>query len=430
MDRQIGDHEEECERTRRRFLNERADEDFERRKIETEKTNDALRAEHVASRKNDQLQQLAFEKQQRQELETKLEVLNKEYEDERHRLEQFSGATADLQFAQDELNVATAVLMKLRDRVAAIRTERRQDGAVRTLAIATPPNSPTSKMPVKNLAVASGACFILPFLIGFLWEFKVKRVVDSTALEKAGNLAPIVGEIARLPGGTRSDKSRRVFEESVDTLRANLFLSMDTRNTRSIAVTSSMSGEGKSSVASQLALSIAKATGDTVLLVDADLRCPDQHEVFGLEMGPGLCGVLSHESTLEEAVDTSLGDLIHVLPAGRATRSPHRLMSQSAMLSFVDQALEKYAVVVIDTAPVLAAGETLAVASSVDATLLCLMRDVSRMENVTRIGAATGSGWSNHCGHRVQWRIPPTILLSLWRLSLCGRFRVVAVVIR
>ena len=77
-----------------------------------------------------------------------------------------------------------------------------------------------------------------------------------------------------------------------------------------------MSGEGKSTVASQLAIAIARASGETVLLIDADLRSPDQHQIFGLELGSGLCGVLAGELEFENAIDTSLGDHVHVLPAG------------------------------------------------------------------------------------------------------------------
>ena len=124
-------------------------------------------------------------------------------------------------------------------------------------------------------------------------------------------------------------------------MRANLFLSVDTRDTRTIAIASSMSGEGKSSIASQLAISMAKASGQTVLLVDGDLRCPDLHDIFGLDPKPGLCGVLSGEAELREAVDTSLGNLVHVLPAGQLNQSPHRLMNPTSVQRFLDEALPR-----------------------------------------------------------------------------------------
>lgn len=337
----------------------------------------------VAIAKNEETQTKDRE-HSRKALVAKLEILQSQYDEERARLEQYGGMTAELQFANDELVVASDVLTKLRGRVAAIRTERRQDGAVRTLAVATPPKAPVEAVPFKKLALASAGAFVIPFMLGLLWEFKVQRLTDAESHDKGGLLAPVLGEISRLPAGSGSQNARRIFEESIDSLRSNLFLSVDTSHTRSIAIVSSMSGEGKSSVASQLALSMAKSTGETVLLVDADLRRPDQHEIFGIEMGPGLTSVLAGKISLEEAVNSSLGHLIHVLPAGQLSASPHRLVTPTSIKSFVEDALLSYRFVVIDTAPVLAAGETLAIASAVDATLICVMRDVSLKESVIR----------------------------------------------
>ena len=161
-------------------------------------------------------------------------------------------------------------------------------------------------------------------------------------------------------------------------------LSTQTKNARTVTVASSMSGEGKSSVSSQLAISLAKACGETVLLIDADLRSPDQHDIFGLEMGPGLAGVMAGEATLDDAIDDTLGELVHVLPAGRMTLSPHRLLSADGMQDLLNSAVEHYKYVIVDTAPVLSAGETLAVAAQTDATLVCVMRDVSRSDAVLR----------------------------------------------
>ncbi|TWT54684.1 Tyrosine-protein kinase YwqD [Rubripirellula amarantea] len=376
-------------------LTKRAEEDYQRQMAEAEAKLTAMKQLHEveldAARSHDSLKRnhqdnmnTALKKRDRAALVAKLGILQKQYDEERDRMEQFGGATAALQFAQEELSVATDVLRKLRDRTAAIQTERRQDGAVRTLASATPPKNPTETIPVKQLGLASTVAFVAPFLLGLLLELRIQRVTDGNAVQKHFGMAPVVGEIARLPAGTHGGRARRVFEESVDTLRSNLFHSLATKNIRSIAVASSMTSEGKSSVASQLAISIAKATGETVLLVDADLRCPDQHSLFGLDIGPGLAGVLSGEVEFEQAIDSTLGHLIHVMPAGPLKANPHRLINQASMKKFLDQALESYSFVVFDTAPVLAAGETLAVVSVVESTLVCVMRDVSRLDNVGR----------------------------------------------
>ena len=386
-------------------LNRQADRRYELAQVEASRQMELLRKEFERNKLVEQQKlkaqieaEASKELKEREDLETRLSVLREQYSEERVRLEQFGGTSATLQFANEELGVANDVLNKLRNRVAAIRTERRQDGAVRSLAPAVPPKSPVESVPTKKILAAAGVAFLFPFLLGVLWEFRVQRVTDSNALEKR-SLTAIVGEVARLPSGTKiGSRGRRIFEESVDTLRANLFLSLQTKDTRSIAVASSMSAEGKSSVASQLALSIAKASGQTVLLVDADLRCPDQHDIFGLEMGPGLSGVLEKTASFEDAIDQSLGSLVHVLPAGSLNCSPHRLVNEHSIKGFVDEALKNYSVVIFDTAPVLAAGETLAIASVVDTTLLCVMRDVSRMENVSRTTRRLEAAGANIAG--------------------------------
>ena len=337
------------------------------------------------NQRNNQLanhQQLAAAKTEIEDHKRELSILTQQYERERVLLEQFGGASAELQFAQEELGVANDVLHKLRDRVAAIRTERQQDGAVRSLAPSTPPRNAVESVPTKKLAMYGGAALLFPFMIGLLWEIRVQRLTDSAMCVKNG--MSVIGEIARFPTGKQLEKQHRLFQESVDTLRTNLSLSVTTAQARTFAIVSSMAGEGKSKVASQLALSIAKATGEIVLLVDADLRCPEQHEIFGLKMGAGLSGVLANDVKLSEAVDKSLGDSIHVLPSGPSDGNHHQIINTENVKAFVDSASKEYAYIIFDTAPILSAGESLAFASNVDAALLCVMRDVSRADNVAR----------------------------------------------
>ena len=313
-------------------------------------------------------------------LEMRLSILEENYQQEREMLQKSSGDDLQLQFAHDDYQRARLILEQLLGHGGLVRANRQS--AVISIAPATRPRTPIEELPYKKLLLACLAAFSVPFGLGFLLEFRSQRLTNAAMCDRNG--MSVIGEVARLPAGLRSVKGKRVFEESVDALRANLFLSLETESTRSIAVVSSMSGEGKSCVSSQIALSIAKATGKTVLLVDCDLRCPDQHEIFGLEMGPGITSVLAGEVKFKDAVNKSLGELVHVLPAGKLSASPHRLVSRESMAKFVEEALKEYDYVVIDTAPVLSAGETLAVASAVDATLLCVMRDFSRIDHVSR----------------------------------------------
>jgi len=317
------------------------------------------------------------------EMKAQRAIVQNEYNSEKARLETQGGVTADLLFAEEDREVAVGILAQLNERLAAVRTETRRGSGVQSLATATVPLEPISGTPLKKMLAAAGACFLLPFLLSFLLEFRSQRLGDAAALTSQP-IAPILGEISRIPTKAGASNKQRVFEESIDTLRANLMLSKDTAGVRSITIASSVSGEGKSSVASQLAISLAKACGETVLLVDADLRSPDQHDIFGLTMGQGLTRVLQGEAQLVDTVDKSLGDFVHVLPAGHLDMSPHRVLNPDALDTLISLAKDDYRFVVIDTAPVLAAGETLAVASKTDATLVCVMRDLSRADAVVR----------------------------------------------
>lgn len=328
------------------------------------------------------IEQADSAKQELARIKAKRALIASEYEIEKEKLERKGGNAVELMFAKDDRAIAVEILGTMQQKLAETKIERRRGSGVSSVSPASPPSTPTQKIPYRNMIVAGILGMLAPFGIGLLLEIRSKRVSDTHLLEQA-SLAPF-GEVAKIPSRTGQTKKQRVFEESIDTLRANLMLSQETKGARTVTIASSMSGEGKSSVSSQLAISLAKACGETVLLIDADLRSPDQHDIFGLEMGPGLSSVLSGESTLDNATDHTLGELVHVLPAGRMTQSPHRLLSSDRVRNLLDEALDKYRYVVIDTAPVLSAGETLAIAGETDVTLVCVMRDLSRAESVLR----------------------------------------------
>jgi len=120
------------------------------------------------------------------------------------------------------------------------------------------------------------------------------------------------------------------------------------------------------------------------LLVDADVRSPDVHNVFDVPLEPGLAAVLSGKIALEQAIVPIAQGRVHVLPAGKLRGSPHRLLANGGLESMLAAVPAEYQHVVIDTPPVLAASEALILARSADASVLCAMRDVSRAEQVRK----------------------------------------------
>ncbi len=328
-------------------------------------------------------EQLAAKQVELTKIKARRQIAESAFEQEEKRVSKFVGDTLDLYFAQQDFEQAKSMLTKLKDRVASLKTEQYKSSSIQSLAAAVAPSAPIESIPWKKIFMLAVATFAMPFGLALLWELKTRRVTSAQVLE-SGRSVPVLGEVARLPSSNAASKQQRVYEESVESVRANLMFSKEIDAMRTFVVASSMSGEGKSSLASHLALSLARSTGETVLLVDADMRSPDQHHLFGIDLGKGLAGVLAGTTTLDSAIDKSLGDRLHILPAGKLEGNPHRLASKDRVESLLSQAKSKYRFVVVDTAPVLAASETLAFSSLADATMVCVMRDTSRQDHLRR----------------------------------------------
>jgi len=305
---------------------------------------------------------------------------------------QLSGATVDLEFKRAELLRAQLVLNEIADRIVALKTEQRAPERVELLQKATVPTVPTQMLPWKKLYMLCLALLCLPFGLAVLWEMYIRRVGDAEGFERDTQLA-VVGEISRLPtrssglyglGSRRVERALSLFEESIDSLRTSLLLSDALRDMKVILVTSAASGEGKTSVAVQLAVSLARASGKRTLLVDGDMRSPDIHRLLGLSIEPGFCDVLAGTCSVEEAVQTDYNEQFHVLTAGEMRLSPHRLVGNGTLRPTFDAFRAAYDYVVVDSPPVLAVSESLVLARQADASLVCAMRDSSRVDQVRR----------------------------------------------
>lgn len=297
-----------------------------------------------------------------------------------------------LKLEKEGLARSEEVVSLISDRLERLRVEQRAIPRVSRVQDATLPSAPLETLPYKKMALALLAGLCLPFGLAVFKEQLARRVSDPAHLEQQAHLT-VIGEIARLPQQTagqsgRKDKALeralRLFEESIDSLRTHLFLSPELQGARVLAVTSAVIHEGKTSVAAQLAVSIARATHESVLLVDGDLRSPSVHRVFELALEPGMTNVLSDGLPLSDAIQPTWVEHLHVLPAGKLKGNPHRLLSNGALTSLLEAIPETYRYVVLDTPPVLAAAESLVLAKAADAFLMCAMRDVSRVSQVQK----------------------------------------------
>lgn len=307
-------------------------------------------------------------------------------DDHRSKLQAVGDDTLELEFARQELARAEEVFDKIGDRLIVLKTEKRAPPQAMALQRATSPEMPLEAVPYKKLGAAFFGGFFLPFGLALVWERSVRRISDVRELIAKG-APPVVGEITTLPTrwvawGKASDqryfRDRITFEESIDSLGIALMLSSSFRDVQALTVTSAVSGEGKTSLASSLAISLARRSRKPTLLIDADLRAPDLHDVFGTRLKPGMVEVLDQGVDIGKAIVTAVAPGVDLLPAGRLVKSSHATLRFDEFQALLAQLRTKYGYIVVDAPPVLSASEALLIAAGADGALVCAMRDVSR----------------------------------------------------
>jgi len=253
------------------------------------------------------------------------------------------------------------------------------------------PTVAVEEYPFKILGLACLAAFLLPFAAAFALELRLRRISHSEQIKQHVPFK-LLGEVADLP--TRSSRPAklaskkitrqlRLYEESVDNLSAILVHVAENRPLV-FSVTSAASNEGKTTLSSQLAISSARSNFGRTLLIDADLRSPSLHRLFDVPIEPGLGDVLSEPISLDEVITQTEIENLDLLTAGKLRSNPRRYFSGNQWADLLKIIKEKYDHVVIDTPPVLAASESLAISKECDHTLMCVLRDVSRADSVKR----------------------------------------------
>jgi capsular exopolysaccharide synthesis family protein len=157
---------------------------------------------------------------------------------------------------------------------------------------------------------------------------------------------------------------------------------------RSFLITSAMRGEGKSTVASHLALTVARFRRKKSLILDADVRRPRLHEIFDVPQVPGLVECLEGKiDPLGAAKDTAVENL-KVIPSGGKKSAPAHLFEGDILSEIFNKIKFYYDVVIVDSAPVVPVSDPMLISSEVDAVVLVLLagmtpRDVAmRAKNI------------------------------------------------
>ncbi len=257
-----------------------------------------------------------------------------------------------------------------------------QDFQGKQFEVIQPPTQPGAVAPDKKkilllytfggLALGVGIVILLGFL-----DPTVRTVSDLEVLTDL----PVIGALPKW----KSDKEKRQSiassledtpdnasaMEAIRTLRAGLTFLGDRQERCTFTVTSAIASEGKSWVASNLALSFAKQ-GDRTLLIDADLRRPVQYQIFGYDKdSPGLADHLSGNAELKTVIRRSeVSDKLFLMGAGSRSANPAELLAGKNLPSLLEYLGKHFDRVIVDSAPVIPVSDTLPLARLVHSVVL------------------------------------------------------------
>jgi capsular exopolysaccharide synthesis family protein len=241
-----------------------------------------------------------------------------------------------------------------------------QSNNVRVLDLAEVPQFAIwPRQQLNLLAALVGGLFLgVSLVIGL--EYMNPRISDASDLKEAFGL-PMLG-VAPVVAGLKSGFSgveslAPEFHEALRGIRTRILLSPTAAAARSLAVTSTAPGEGKTTLASGLAVSLAMA-GRKVLLIDADMRRPQLHRIFDLERSPGLSNVLAGEIKAPAAVRTTAMNGLHVLAAGDEPDVRSEPLDSESVAVLIEGFGARFDMVVLDCPPVMAIADASIIANA------------------------------------------------------------------
>jgi len=199
---------------------------------------------------------------------------------------------------------------------------------------------------------------------------------------------PVFGMIPVVKSGGKSveDMVMRepssAFAENFKAIRTALLLSSAVRPPKRVLVTSAGPGEGKTTIAINLSIAVALSEY-SVLLIDADLRKPRIHKVFGLSNAKGLSTCLAGTSAFDSIQEGPLPNL-SIIPSGPIPPNPSELLSSNRLNEFVETLSEKFDIIICDSPPLLTVTDGLVLGRIVDGTLIVTRSGKTTYENVKR----------------------------------------------
>ena len=244
-------------------------------------------------------------------------------------------------------------------------------------AVPPPENKPVSPNVPLNLGLGVVGGLGLGLALAFFVAFIDDRVKSSYDIEGVVGL-PLIGIIPELKRLDPTEKAKvvssnadRQVAEAFRTLHSSLRLKDESKNAKVFLTTSTVPGEGKSFLTTNLAMTFA-AHGEKVVIIDCDLRKPNIHKSLGLENLKGTIDVVSSRLSLDDVVVKNLLPNLDVVVAGGRAKNPTQILNSKGFEQLVADLRRRYDRVFIDTPPLAAVSDALIILPLVDGSLFTI----------------------------------------------------------
>jgi polysaccharide biosynthesis transport protein len=270
--------------------------------------------------------------------------------------------------------------------------ENQNVGNARIVSSARVPKEPISP-PAKLYLLAGG---LIGLLLGTLATFLADLMDRSVKTVREGQDLyeyPLLGVIpawSNLNASNSGDRDKPVIVvkdhysvpvvESYQALQANLKFSSLDKPLKTVAVTSAVAKEGKSEVAANLAMTLAHL-GSLVLVIDANMRSPDQHHIWEIAERKGLSNFVASQVALKDTIVKREPNL-HVLPAGMIPPNPLAVLESKKMATLISACEKVYDYIIIDTPSLLGLADTLTIGKMTDGVLIVMQPGLADAESI------------------------------------------------
>jgi capsular exopolysaccharide synthesis family protein len=315
-------------------------------------------------------------------LRMQVERLKKEADDRLTDLRKSGHKSIDVIIARAEYDAKERVVGRLRQEIHETEVEQEnKTSRVTQVGSVYTPGAANAKQRLFAGSAAGGFAFLLTGASLVWWDTRKRRL--NTPAEVSQELR--LNLIGSLPI-VRAQRRRRFagnahLAEAVDGVAATLLCSGEEQSRRVVLISSATAGEGKTTLATNLATSLA-AAGRRTVLVDFDLRRPTLHRVFELEPAPGVSEVLAGQVGVVAAVQPTSHENLSIVTAGAWRHRALAELTGRGVSQLFDSLREEFEFIIVDASPVLPVVDTRLVSRHADGVIFSLLRDVSQVPKV------------------------------------------------